>query len=422
MIPVPVPFDALDAAATDAVGGPGGAPSAGGEAARSLVVWSPELLGYDFGPGHPMAPSRLHLTMSLVGELGLLDAPGVELVDPGPADDAELLLVHDERYVAAVRSASEHGTTDPLRGLGTEDDPVFPGMHTAAARIFHGSYVAAGAVWSGEVEHAVNIAGGMHHARRDAASGFCIYNDAAAAIRRLLDDGAARVAYVDVDAHHGDGVESLFWNDPRVLTVSVHQSGQTLFPGTGFPTDVGGPRAEGSAVNVALPRRTDGAGFLRAFDAVVPAVLRAFAPEVVVSQHGCDSHAQDPLTDLRVGVDAQRIAVEQVHALAHELSGGRWVALGGGGYAVIDVVPRAWANVVAEVVHRPLDPDTLLPDGWRSDVAEGAGEDPPRRMGDHPVTFRRWSQGYDPADDLDRSILATRREVFPLLGLDPYLD
>jgi len=422
VIPVPVPFDARDAAAPAPVGDPDAAPAPDADPSRSLVVWSPELLAYDFGPGHPMAPSRLHLTMSLVRALGLLDVPGVELVDPAPADDDELALVHDERYVAAVRSASETGTTDPLRGLGTEDDPVFPGMHEAAARIFHGSYVAAGAVWSGEAAHAVNVAGGMHHARRDAASGFCIYNDAAAAIRRLLDDGATRVAYVDVDAHHGDGVEGVFWNDPRVLTVSVHQSGQTLFPGTGFPSDTGGPRAEGSAVNVALPRHTDGAGFLRAFDAVVPAVLRAFAPEGIVSQHGCDSHAQDPLTDLHVGVDAQRIAAERVHALAHELSDGRWVALGGGGYAVIDVVPRAWANVVAEVVHRPLDPETPLPASWRHDVAEGAGEEPPRRMGDHPVTFKPWSQGYDPADDLDRSILATRREVFPLLGLDPYLD
>jgi acetoin utilization protein AcuC len=385
-------------------------------------VWSPELLAYDFGPGHPMAPSRLRLTMALVRALGLLDAPRIDFLDPEPASDVELALVHDERYVAAVRSSSEHGTTDPIRGLGTEDDPVFPGMHDAAARIFHGSYAAAGAVWAGEAEHAVNIAGGMHHAKRDAASGFCIYNDAAAAVRRLLDDGAERVAYVDVDAHHGDGVESIFWHDPRVLTVSVHQNGRTLFPGTGYPTDVGGPGAEGSAINVALPQHADGRAFLRAFDAVVPAALRAFEPQAVVSQHGCDAHTQDPLTDLHVGVDAQREALQHVHALAHELADGRWVALGGGGYAIIDVVPRAWANVIAEVVHRPLDPDTPLPEPWRREVAEGSGEEPPLRMGDHRVDFLPWSAGYDPADDLDRSILATRRAVFPLLGLDPFRD
>jgi acetoin utilization protein AcuC len=388
----------------------------------SLMVWSPELLSYDFGPGHPMAPSRLVLTMALVSELGLLDAPGLELCDPDPASDAELELVHDAAYVAAVRSSSERGTTDPIRGLGTEDDPVFPGMHDAAARIFHGSYLAAGAVWSGEADHAVNVAGGMHHAKRDAASGFCIYNDAAAAIRRLLDDGAERVAYVDVDAHHGDGVESIFWEDPRVLTISLHQNGRTLFPGTGYPTDVGGPGAEGSAINVALPQRADGRAFLRAFDAVVPPALRAFEPQVVVSQHGCDAHGSDPLTDLHVGVDAQRRALESVHELAHELAGGRWIALGGGGYAVVDVVPRAWANVVAEVLHRPLDPELPLPERWRDEVREGSGDEPPRRMGDHPVELVPWSSGYDPADELDRAVLATRRAVFPLLGLDPYRD
>jgi acetoin utilization protein AcuC len=391
-------------------------------APTTLLVWSPELLDYDFGPGHPMAPSRLRLTMELVRELGLLDAPGLTIVDAPPASDDELELVHDPAYVRAVRSSSERGTTDPLRGLGTEDDPVFPGMHEAAARIFHGSYEAAGAVWAGRADHAVNIAGGMHHARRDAASGFCIYNDAAAAIRRLLDDGAERVVYVDVDAHHGDGVESIFWDDPRVLTISLHQNGRTLFPGTGDPGDVGGPKAPGSAINVALPQHADGRAFLRAFGAVVPAAVRAFEPEVVVSQHGCDAHPQDPLTDLHVGVDAQRVALEQVHALAHEVAGGRWIALGGGGYAVIDVVPRAWANVVAEAVHRPLDPDTPLPERWRREVAEGSGEDPPRRMGDHPVDVVPWSAGYDPADALDRAVIATRRAVFPLLGLDPFQD
>ncbi|PJI95027.1 acetoin utilization protein AcuC [Luteimicrobium subarcticum] len=392
------------------------------DAPSSLVVWSPELLGYDFGPGHPMAPTRLLLTMRLVRGLGLLDAPGVREVDPAPADDAALATVHDPRFVAAVREASERGVTDPLRGLGTDDDPVFPGMHEAAARIFEGSLLAASAVWKGHAEHAVNIAGGMHHAKRDAASGFCIYNDAAGAVQRLLDEGAERVAYVDLDAHHGDGVESVFWDDPRVLTFSVHQSGRTLFPGTGYPTDVGGPRAEGTAVNVALPPRSDGRAFLRAVDAVLPPVLRAFEPQAVVSQHGCDAHALDPLTDLRVGVDAQRDALQRVHALAHEVADGRWVALGGGGYAVINVVPRAWANVVAEVVHAPLDPATPLPQDWRDAVSAGAGEDAPARMGDHPVEFRPWSSGFDPADELDRAIVATRRAVFPYLGLDPLLD
>ncbi|MCA5895081.1 acetoin utilization protein AcuC [Isoptericola sp. NEAU-Y5] len=386
------------------------------------LLWSPELLRYDFGPGHPMAPTRLDLTMRLVRELGLLEEPTLEVADVAPAPDAVVQTVHDAEYVAAVRRAAATGQPDPLRGLGTEDDPVFAGMHEAGARIVAASVDAAEAVWSGRVVHGVNVAGGMHHARRGSASGFCIYNDAAAAVQRLLDLGAERVAYVDLDAHHGDGVESIFWDDPRVLTFSVHQDGHTLFPGTGNPADTGGTAAHGTAVNVALPPRTDGARWLRAVNAVLPAVLREFDPQVIVSQHGCDAHGNDPLTDLNVGVDAQRTAARWVHDLAHEVADGRWVALGGGGYAVVDVVPLVWASLVAEAAHVPLPAGIVLPEHWRRDVEEMSGLDPAERLGGRDVAWRPWSEGYDPADDVDRAVLATRKHVFPTWGLDPYRD
>ncbi|RYV50065.1 acetoin utilization protein AcuC [Pengzhenrongella frigida] len=387
------------------------------------IVWSPALLGYDFGQGHPMSPARLKLTMDLAGALGLLEAPGVEVVGVEPATDAELLTVHAATYVAAVRAASDHGVADWAHGLGTEDDPVFPGMHEAAARVVAGSLAGANAVWSGDAVHAVNITGGMHHAMPESASGFCVYNDAAVAIRRLLADGARRVAYVDVDAHHGDGVEHIFWDDPRVLTVSVHESGRSLFPGTGHAAEVGGDGAEGTAVNLALPAGTGDAGWLRAIDAVVPAVLRGFAPDVIVSQHGCDTHAADPIANLRVSIDAQRHVAGLVHDLAHEVADGRWLALGGGGYAVIDVVPRAWSQLIAIAGHVDLDPATALPDAWRQDVIARWGRTPPERMTDGASgAFREWGHGYDPADDVDRAIRATRDAVFPHLGLDPNHD
>lgn len=400
--------------------------------AESLrVVWSPALLDYDFGLSHPMSPLRLKLTMDLAQALGLLDAPGVRVVGVEPASMTELLTVHDASYVAAVMSASAGedlelstaGNGNPAFGLGTEDDPVFAGMHEAAARIVAGSVAGATAVWSGESVHAVNVTGGMHHAMPSTASGFCVYNDAAVAIRRLLADGAERVAYVDVDAHHGDGVERIFWDDPRVLTVSVHESGRTLFPGTGHPSDIGGPGAQGTAVNVALPAGTGDAGWLRAVSAVVPAVIRAFAPSMIVSQHGCDAHALDPLANLRVSVDAQRWVAEMLHDLAHEVSGGRWLALGGGGYAVIDVVPRAWSQLIAIAGHVALDPATPLPPAWRADVAEHWGRTPPELMTDGAdLAFSDWRGGYDPADDVDRAVRATRDSVFPHLGLDPQHD
>ncbi|MDM7854430.1 acetoin utilization protein AcuC [Cellulomonas alba] len=388
---------------------------------RVHVVWAPEMLSYDFGHGHPMTSERLDLTIRLAESLGVLD--GARLVGAEPASDELLLTVHDADYVAAVRAASERGTPDPARGLGTDDDPVFPHMHEAAARVASGSVDAALAVWRGEVEHAVNVAGGLHHAMPGAASGFCVYNDAAIAIHALLDAGARRVAYVDVDAHHGDGVQAVFWDDPRVLTVSLHETGRHLFPGTGFSNETGGPRAEGSAVNIALPSGTGDTGWLRAIDAVVPAVLRAFEPDVLVTQHGCDAHALDPLTDLRVSVDGLRLAAERLHGLAHELAGGRWVALGGGGYAVLDVVPRVWTHLVAIAAHRPVDPATPVPESWRTFVRDRYGRSGPATMSDGTTpAVRAWSAGYDPGDDLDRAVRATRAAAFPSLGLDPELD
>jgi acetoin utilization protein AcuC len=395
--------------------------SAGGTVAR--VVWSTELLGYDFGPGHPMSSDRIDLTVALAAGLGLLERPDVAVVAAGEADDELLTTVHEPAYVAAVRAASTSGTTDLARGLGTEDNPVFAGMHEAAARIVAGSVEAALALWRGEAEHAVNVGGGLHHAMPGAASGFCIYNDAAVAIRAALAAGASRVAYVDLDAHHGDGVQAVFWDDPRVLTISLHETGVRLFPGTGFPREVGGPRAEGLAVNVALPSGTGDAGWLRALDAVVPPLLRAFAPDLLVTQHGCDTHRLDPLTTLRTSVDGQRVAAAMLHDLAHEAAGGRWLALGGGGYARVEVVPRVWAHVIGLATHRPVDPATPLPEMWCDAVRQRYDRLEATTMTEGaPATFRPWSAGWDPADDVDRAIRATRTAVFPHHGLDPDYD
>ncbi|GAB2500290.1 acetoin utilization protein AcuC [Promicromonospora xylanilytica] len=385
------------------------------------LVWSPRLLEYDFGPGHPMSPARLDLTMRLIEALGLLDRPTLEVVDAEPAPDAVIETVHDADYVAAVRHAGTTLEPDLARGLGTDDDPLFVGMHEAAARQLGGSVDLAESLWAGEIAHGVNVAGGMHHAMPGAASGFCVYNDAAAAIRRLLDRGAERVAYLDFDAHHGDGVEAIFWDDPRVLTVSIHEDGRTLFPGTGASADVGSGAAEGSVVNIPVPARTTGAAWLRAIDAVVPALVRQHRPQAIVSQHGCDAHGRDPLSNLNVSVDAQVTAQKWAHALAHEHAEGRWLALGGGGYAVSDVVPLAWAALVAEAAHVPLERGAELPAAWRAAV-EALDLDAARTLGSAEVPFRPWSDGYDPADAVDRSVQATRRSAFPLWGLDPYLD
>ena len=387
----------------------------------TLVVWDDVFTTYDFGPTHPLRPLRLELTMALAGQLGVLDRPGVTVRAPHVAGDDMLELVHDPLYIASVRSAPDDvlGRLSARWGLGTGDNPVFPRMHEASALVTGASVDAARAVWEGTAQHAVNLSGGLHHAMRDRASGFCIYDDPAVAIAWLLQAGATKVAYVDVDVHHGDGVEAAFWDDPRVLTVSMHESGRTLFPGTGWAHDVGGGDAAGSNVNVALPMGTDDAGWLRAFDAVVPPVLRAFGPQVMVTQHGCDTHALDPLAHLLMSVDGQRTAYAALHALAHELCGGKWVALGGGGYEPVQVVPRAWTHLLAEVTGDSISGAT--PDDWR-DLASARGREfAPTAMSDGKTSdFVPWEGGTgDPDDQVDRAVAETRANVFPLLGLDP---
>ncbi len=387
----------------------------------ACTVFDERLTEYDFGPSHPMSPVRIDLTFALARELDVVDDAMLPVIPAEPATDDLLATVHTRDYIAAVRQVGLRPYEKRLAfGLGTDDNPTFEHMHDAGALIVGASVEAARQVWSGTRRRACNIAGGLHHAMPGAASGFCIYNDCAVAIRWLLDNGASKVAYIDVDAHHGDGVQDIFYDDPRVLTVSLHETPQTLFPGTGTPTEIGGPNAAGSAVNVAIPPGTSDAGWLRAYHAVVPEIIAEFAPDIIVSQHGCDSHANDPLTNLMLSVDGQRASYLALEELAEQVCDGRWLALGGGGYAVLDVVPRIWTHLLAIVGGRPLDPATPTPPGWRKRVEELSGRDAPERMGDgNSVAYKDWTTGYDPDLWLDRAIMATRRETFPYHGLLP---
>jgi acetoin utilization protein AcuC len=386
-----------------------------------LVIWDDAFTEYDFGPEHPLRPVRLELTMALAGQLGVLD--GADIVAPIPADDATLQLTHDPAYIAAVRAAP---ADFPRRlaaryGLGNGDNPIFDRMHEAAALVTGASVQAAAAVWEGRAEHAVNISGGLHHAMRDHASGFCVYDDPAVAIAWLLAHGAQRVAYVDLDVHHGDGVQASFYDDPRVLTVSLHETGRTLFPGTGFPDETGDGEGRGTSINVALPPGTADAGWLRAVAAVVPGALRAFRPEILVTQHGCDTHELDPLAHLDCTVDGQVTAYRWMHALAHELTGGKWVALGGGGYDWARVVPRAWTHLIATACGRELSGPT--PDDWQALVAERAGREgfAPQSLSDGVLAeWEPWVPAPEGlGDGVDAAIAVTRMAAFPLLGLDP---
>ncbi len=353
---------------------------------RVELVWiGDDAPAYDHGPAHPLRPARVTLTRELIHACGLLDTPGVSEVAGRDATDAELALVHAPAYVEAVRRAGR-GEAGPWWefGFGPGDNPVFPRMHEASARVAGASLVAADAVLSGRAEHAFNPAGGLHHAMPARASGFCVYDDPALAITWLLARGVARVAYVDVDVHHGDGPDAIFAGDPRVLTISLHQDGRTLFPGTGFVEDRGTGDGEGTAVNVPLPPFTGDAGWLRAFEEVVPPLVEAFAPEVLVTQLGCDTHHLDPLARLSLTTAAYRRAASVLHDLAHATAGGRWLATGGGGYQWARVVPRAWTTYFAEMVG--VEVADQLPASWVARAAAEAGShDVPTRFSEPAV-------------------------------------
>ncbi len=266
---------------------------------------------YDFGPSHPMNPVRLDLTMRLARALGVLDH--VELTAPTAATVAELLRVHTPDFLAAVQQCSAPDSEGDLaHGIGTPDVPTFTDMHEVTSLIAGATLGAATAVWRGDVAHAFSPAGGLHHAMPDAAAGFCVYNDISVAIAGLLDGGAERVAYVDVDVHHGDGVEAAFWDDPRVLTISIHEDPRTLYPGTGRPFEIGGPAAEGMAVNVACRPGPEDAGWLRAIHSVVPHLLEVFAPagsgDSAWLRHPSSRPARAPGTDHRRAADGRRVA------------------------------------------------------------------------------------------------------------------
>lgn len=385
------------------------------------VVWHDDMLRYDFGPSHPMSPKRLALTMELARQLQVLSH--LDVVDPPAADDKLLLLAHSQEYIDAVRRCGVvPGSVDIEHGLGSPDVPTFHDMHAASSRVAAATVEAARSVVSGEVSHAFNPAGGLHHAMPQSASGFCVYNDLTVAIAWLLRQGVERVAYIDVDVHHGDGVEAKFWNDPRVLTISIHESPHTLFPGTGWADDVGGPAALGYAVNIAVPASTGDESWLRALAAVVPQLLYSFGPQVVVSQHGCDSHRSDPLANLMLSVDGQRMATEAIHRWSHEFADGRWVATGGGGYAISEVVPRTWTLLMAELSGNPLPPDTAIPLPWRDLAHTMTATKAPSRMtdGQHPQ-WTPWSSGAT-ADPVDAAIRATRSAVFSHHGRNPDHD
>jgi acetoin utilization protein AcuC len=348
---------------------------------RVVLVACKEAGIYDHGPQHPLRPQRVLLTYELIEAYGILERPNVRRLSCRSASDDELQLVHTPEFIDVTKRAG-HGEQGDFwqYGYGPGDNPIFPQMHEAGALVAGASLVAAEELISGRAEHAFNPAGGLHHAMPSRASGFCVYDDPAVAIAWMLRSGAERIAYVDVDVHHGDGPQAIFYADPRVLTISIHESGAYLFPGTGFESERGEGDAEGTKVNIPLEPLTDDERWLAAFRDVVPERVREWNPDVLVTQLGCDTHATDPLAHLQLTTRAYREAAKILHGLAHQAAGGKWLATGGGGYQWARVVPRAWTIYFAEMAEAELSDD--VPGSWLSRAQEEAGGPVPDRLTD----------------------------------------
>ena len=333
----------------------------------ALVTVDDIAKAYDFGPQHPLRPERVLLTYDHVRDLGLIDRDNVFEVSSRAAGDDEILAVHDRDFVAAVQGIDSGALPERAGfefGLGTPDDPIFANMHRASSAVCGASICAAEAVVSGRADHAFNPAGGLHHARRREASGFCIYNDPAVAIAKILElEPEWRVVYVDVDVHHGDGVQWIFYDEPRVTTVSLHQSGRYLYPGTGFENEIGRDRAAGTSVNVPLMPGTGTEDYLWALESVLVPVAESFKPQVLVTQLGADTHHGDPLANLGLTMRAYPRMARLLHSVVHDHCENRWVATGGGGYQAETVVPKVWTIHFAEMCGAP----EVIPPEWLED-------------------------------------------------------
>lgn len=377
-----------------------------------VIVYGPELAKYSFSADHPLQADRYLLTISLLRSLGWLDAPGIEFETPRFATLSELLAVHSYPYIQAVQQgqAIARGERPPadltFYGLGTSDDPLFADMHDAAALYTGATIQGMRALLEERAIHAWSPAGGQHHAHKAGASGFCIYNDAAAAIAVALAAGR-RVAYVDIDAHHGDGVQAAFYDDPRVLTVSIHESGRYLFPGTGEVNEVGRGEARGTCLNIPLPPFSGDEAILEAFDRVIAPAVRAWAPDILLTQTGVDAHHADPLTHLCATIPLYPKFAARLHDLVHDAASGRWLIVGGGGYDPWDVTPRAWTAFIGTVLGRDVD-EVRLPQEWL-EASRSAGGDPP------PILLHDPGPECDPApvddfrpllDQIERTALA----------------
>jgi acetoin utilization protein AcuC len=370
---------------------------------KTAFVYTDAYLDYDYGPTHPLRIARLKLTYDLINAYGLLAPPSVQSIPTIRAEEKDLAAFHSEEYLNILKQANGGrlvGNAYCL-GLGPGDNPIFPGVYDLSLLVTGATVQAVDFVADGKGEVAFNISGGLHHAMKSRASGFCYINDPVIGIMRLLSRGK-RVAYIDIDAHHGDGVQKAFYETNRVLTISLHESGYTLFPGTGFEFEIGEGEGEGYSVNLPFPHDTDDDGYVWAFEEVVPELIHAFQPDVVVTQLGVDTFYDDPLTNLQLSIFGYERVLKRIKALAPS-----WVALGGGGYNISNVA-RAWTlawSVMNGVELNEELPESFIKDAEKVGVEEkglrGSRKTPPHSLNEESRA------------EIERVVGYIRKTIFP---------
>jgi acetoin utilization protein AcuC len=370
---------------------------------KKAFIYTDAYFDYDYGLTHPLKIVRLKLAYELIKACGLLSLSSVQYIPTQKAEDEDLALFHSRDYLQALKQVSDgHFDQDVYAyGLGPGDNPIFKGLYDWSLWVVGATLQAIDFVMNGEGDIAFNIAGGLHHAQKSKASGFCYVNDPVVGISKLLRRGK-RVVYLDIDAHHGDGVQWAFYGTPQVLTISLHETGYTLFPGTGFESEIGVGEGEGYSVNIPLLPYTDDETYLWAFEEVVPPLIRAYQPDLVVTQLGVDTFYNDPLTKLNLSIHCFEKVLRRIKAIAP-----RWVALGGGGYDISNVA-RAWA--LAWGVMNGVEMNESLPEAY----IEMSG-----RFGIYEKELRgrnsppRYSKREDVQRDTDRVVQYIKKVVFP---------
>lgn len=373
---------------------------------KSAFIYSSVFDMYSLGSEHPFKPYKATMVYELCHRYGLFDHPWIRVLEPAAAAEQVMGEFHSQEYIDALKSCNGgyFDFTMLHYGLGTGDNPVFKGVFEFSLLVLGATMAATELIASGEADTVFSPVGGLHHGGFGHAEGFCYVNDIVIAIRRLLSRGFKRVLYVDIDAHHGNGVQDAFYDSDQVMFISLHQSGDSLYPGTGFENEMGDGKGRGYTVNLPLPEYTDDEVYVRAFREIYPPLVKVFAPDVVVAQIGLDTLKRDPLTNLRLTNNGYCEVMEEIRRSCPKI-----LALGGGGYSVPDVV-RGWT--LAWAILNGIKPvDSFMGSVGSAVYGQGTQElyDEPHRISD---ALKKSVDSY-----VDNKLAYIKANVFPLHGI-----